>query len=203
MLIGFTSCEKDSANYFENIASPTGELTSKDFLRLHVTQDVIFHYSVMDKANEQYSGWIIDNKGDLRKYSVTGDASFLDEAYIEAADFGIILSGATKMDYEIDLDELVDHYKKIGFINVENLSTEANNNANTEVTRGFYAYKFDQSSGRSSNSNSGGCATGCNSSKDNSLVRITLFEEDQQTRSNQDASAKNMVEWLSMIKEAN
>ena len=169
------------------------EYTGAEYLANYRTPDAMFLVSYFDIATEKKTGFIIDNAGNLKtleaiNYSVTPDNGTIHpDALQNMIDHG-------KQVAEIDLDVLVDQFKKIRLASrARTLDGESNPSATQNVE--FYGFTL----GVPGYTGGGNCQGAPSSSE--YFSQFMLKSEGQSAKFLNSGNATELVEWLKTLHE--
>ena len=109
-LIIISSCAKDDATNTEPI--DYANLTGEQYLSLYTTPDIFFHYARFNENDESVTGWFVDNEGQVYTYDVETEVFDTDGPIIKKSRLSALIEKANLTDRQIDLDDLVEYYKK-------------------------------------------------------------------------------------------
>ena len=110
-MLTFTSCEQQLADQMHNSSQALGK-TGAAYLDTHFTPPVMFQYVQFDETTNIYSGWVIDNKGKVKSYSLDHDALRVNSIdRVNKTSMDALLQNLQTVQTEIDLEELVEQYQ--------------------------------------------------------------------------------------------
>lgn len=183
-----TSCEQAEPL---NIQTEFVEKTGTDYLNSYFTPPIMYHFAFIDENAAKYTGWIVDNKGKIRTYT-------LDEQVFSPTAFEILdtqmetlLEQSEVIDTEVDLEILVEYYKKNVVVAKADVQTLAEN-PDTETTTGFYSYSL--SYGRDLES--------CGARSHNDRFQQTVLKSDgKESLKNKSHLTNDMVNWLEQLSQ--
>ena len=138
-----------------------------------------------------FNGWIIDNKGNIRTYSLDYQILGLFTLELDKTEMQELLNQSEVADIELDLDVLVQHYKKSTTLAKEELKTLAEN-PEAETVSAFYAYSSVPTDERKS----------CSGRSHLELYDQTILKFDgKESMENKSRLTAEVLEWLMDIQQ--
>lgn len=188
--LGLFSCEIQELN--TNLGSE-----GASYLESHFTPPIMFHYSHIDDAAGIYSGWFIDNRGNVRSYISDSQVLVKRGQEISKESMESLTQLSKPLPIQIDLSELVEAYKKnIKAAEGELRQIAENSNSNLQVS--FYAYAISYSNTQTSDASD--CPVGRSSSSQ--FRQVLLSAEGKTSILNESTQAKSLMRWLKRIHES-
>ena len=181
-----TSCEQEASEQIQ-----FEQKTGAAYLASYFTPPILFHYSFADETNSLYTGWFIDDEGTVRSYQLDYQPFRPDAFEIQKDRMEKVISQSEVLDIEVDLEMLVENYKKT--INVAKADFKTiSENPDLETTSTYYAYSL--SYGRDEES--------CGARSHNSLFRqVTLEYEGKTTVKNESHLTQGLIDWMKQIQD--
>jgi len=189
--IAITSCSKeelsnDAAEYVYT------ELTAEDYLSNNSLPAILFSYNVYNPETKLQSSWLIDREGNIRasetESNLVYEGGALSPYYMDAKK-----EKSTKSYNYVDLEKLVDNYKRLGVIN----NLEYNRSAETESSQSLstiYGYYF------ASTVQDEGCACSSGSESSVQLFEPVLLEQRVgNTLIQTNTQAGGIVTWINSL----
>ena len=191
VLIFASSCE-------QKITEPTFtyevmEYHGKDYLDHYTTPDILFHYAYVDTKNDEYIGWLVDNLGNLKTYNF--DKRLIDylDPQVSAAELGNLAQKATHTGKVVDLDELVENYKRIRLAVESELEAQP---VDPNVTGNTYVYGYDLVVEGRSNATANSCGVGASAVSSGDFEQVLLMSKGQFPSVNTNYWTETILEWL-------
>ncbi len=192
----FTSCEK------ENISAAYSTQEEAVFSLSNLKEIIVFHYSQLDIATHERTGFIIDKYGNVKTYHLSADdASNLPKGtkWSEDDAYFLFKRANTKV-MEIDEETMKEFYHKILSTTTGELSEEMHD-ATAPFTQSFHAFKAHTQYTSSGSCQGGGCGNG--SSYQTSTTthnQQLLLVEGAEQQQNLHMNAAQIVEWMKGMK---
>ena len=204
-ILVLASCQKDKEELSSYQENPSKELTSWQILHVKADQPVIFHFAKYNAEEDVYSGWVMNNEGEIKKYitsnynpTPTPDAK---DPILEYSDFSGLNRKATEVIGKVNLDELVDNFRLIKRANGTKVDISEAIPENESYTA-FYAYL--QAEGSKNISSCGGginCSGGTDYSFAKYLQVFLTINNGTQQIDNEMREAKMITDWLRATNE--
>lgn len=178
-----------------DILDPTyepAELFGQEFLNSYVTPLIMFQYVSIDQESNAATGWMIDNKGNVHQYQLSGISFDLEEQQAPIPRIENILAGSTVKTEKVNINEMVEQYKKTYKIDREKLEILPSKGAAS--TEYFLAYDHNYNG-----QCEGGVCPGVEPSK-SQVNQFVLKVEGLRTGRNSSIQAQQMTEWLVDLK---
>lgn len=177
------SCEQESPKDFQ---FELEEKTGADYLNTYSIPPIMYHYVYANESDNTFSGWLIDNKGKVRTYSLDYQILGFSALELDKMEMKELIDQSEVSDVELDLNVLVQHYKKNASVAKEELKIMSEN-PESETVSAFYAYSAVPTDDRKS----------CSDRSHLALFHQTILKYDgKESLENKSHLTGEIVEWL-------
>lgn len=168
---------------------------------------VLFQFAEYNATKEVLTGFLINESGEIRTYSITDIPSeyhYFEVRRIPDWVLQEVVSSSIATDITVDLDELKNQYRIINRMRQHSVSIQSANPSATS-SRAFYAFTNLLEDGESTYGTSNCGDRGDHQRGDDSIdfLFVPLQSEGKKTVSHDQTSTSEIVEWMISILEAN